>query len=132
MLAFLGVLILEGFDSNVSAKGLAFVLIASVFSGMVYVVIRKIGKKDHPVVIVNYFMFFSALVGGILAIFQWVRPKGVEWIALLSLGLFGYFGQLYMTKAFQLAKTSFVAPFKYLEVVFTIGIGNFLVWRFLF
>ncbi|MBT8184378.1 MAG: DMT family transporter, partial [Eudoraea sp.] len=80
---------------------------------------------DHPLVIVNYFMFSGTAVGGLLSIFNWQQPQGEEWIFLGCLGLFGYFGQLYMTKAFQIAKTTLVAPLKYIEVVFTIAIGIF-------
>ncbi|WP_285655863.1 DMT family transporter [Allomuricauda sp. NBRC 101325] len=122
-IAFSGVLILKGFDDNLSIIGLAFVLSAAIFSGAVYIVIRKIGKSEHPLVIVNYFMVFATLIGLLLAIPVWVWPKGIEWVILLSLGIFGFFGQLFMTKAFQIARTNQVAPFKYLEVVFTVLIG---------
>jgi len=42
------------------------------------------------------------------------------------LGVFGYLGQVYMTKAFQIASTRHVAPLKYIEVVFTLSFG--LLW----
>lgn len=42
---------------------------------------------------------------------------------LLSLGVFGYVGQLYMTKVFQFIETNVIAPLKYLEAVFMIIIG---------
>ena len=71
-------------------------------------------------------MLIATLVGGILSISNWNNPVGVEWLLLLSLGVFGYFGQVYMTKAFQTAATNQVAPFKYLEVVFTLAFG--LLW----
>ena len=58
-------------------------------------------------------------------LFNFVTPKGIEWLLLMLLGVFGYFGQLYMTKAFQSASTNQVAPFKYIEVVFTVTIGFF-------
>ncbi len=125
LVAFSGVIILKGFDGTIDTYGMTLVLMASVFTGLVYALIRKIGKGDHPVVVVNYFMFLSTLVGGIISIFIWVQPKGWDWLLLLSLGVFGYFGQVYMTKAFQSAPTNVVAPIKYTEVVFTIGIGIF-------
>jgi len=137
IIAFVGVIILKGFDSNVSNIGMTLVIVASVFTGLVYVFIRKIGKKDHPVVVVNYFMFFATLVGGIISLFIWVQPTGWDWVLLSSLGVFGYFGQVYMTKAFQAAATNRVAPIKYTEVVFTILIGvfwfqdNYSIWSFL-
>ncbi len=125
LIAFAGVMILKGFDSNVSNLGMLLVITASVFTGMVYVLIRKIGKGDHPVVVVNYFMFISTLIGGIVSLFIWVAPQGWDWALLASLGVFGYFGQVYMTKAFQAAPTNVVAPIKYTEVIFTIAIGVF-------
>lgn len=70
-------------------------------------------------------MFTGTVIGGILSINNWVNPKGVDWLLLLSLGVFGFFGQVFMTKAFQIAKTNLVAPLKYIEVIFTISAGIF-------
>jgi drug/metabolite transporter (DMT)-like permease len=125
IVAFSGVLILRGFDSSISTYGLFIILLAAVFSGLVYIVISKIGTSEHPVVVVNYFMMIATIVGGILSINNWIHPVGIEWILLLSLGIYGYIGQLYMTKAFQIAKANQVAPFKYIEVVFTLLLGVF-------
>nr|WP_299108982.1 DMT family transporter [uncultured Winogradskyella sp.] len=126
-IAFAGVLILKGFDdSEVEIVGVLLALTSALFAGFVYIFIRKIGDADHPVVIVNYFMIISAVIGGLLSINNWVTPVGQEWLILMSLGVFGYFAQLYMTKAMQVGETNQVAPLKYLEVIFTIIIG--LVW----
>jgi drug/metabolite transporter (DMT)-like permease len=48
-------------------------------------------------------------------------------LLLLSLGVFGFFGQLFMTKAFQNGEAHMVAPFKYVEVVFTLLFGVFVL-----
>ncbi|WP_396635319.1 DMT family transporter [Maribacter sp. R86514] len=125
LFAFAGVLVLKGFDNTINTTGLLLVLAASVFSGLVYVLIRKIGNSDHPLVIVNYFMFTGTIIGGILSIKGWLNPMGIDWLLLSSLGLFGFFGQVFMTKAFQIAKTNLVAPLKYIEVIFTISVGIF-------
>ena len=61
--------------------------------------------------------------GGIMSINYWKNPNTTELLLLLSLGIFGYVGQLYMTKAFQSHETNVIAPLKYLEVIFTIIIG---------
>ncbi|WP_372792939.1 DMT family transporter [Lutibacter sp.] len=126
IMAFVGVLILKGLDSQINTFGLILVLIASVTSGLVYIIITKIGKSEHPVVVVNYFMVIATLVGGVLSIKNWVNPEGIEWLLLFSLGVFGYYGQLNMTKAFQTGKTNQVAPVKYVEVIFTVLFGLFL------
>lgn len=123
LMSFVGVVVLKGFDGQVSFVGLSLAMGAAIASGLVFILINKIGQGDHPVVVVNYFMLIATLVGGVLAIPYWVMPTGLEWLFLLSLGVFGFFGQLYMTKAFQGAKTNLVAPFKYMEVLFTGAIG---------
>jgi drug/metabolite transporter (DMT)-like permease len=124
--AFAGVIVLKGFDAQLDGYGLILIFISAIFSGLVYVVISKIGKRDHPVVVVNYFMVISTIVGGVLSINNWITPVGIEWLLLFGLGMFGYFGQVFMTKAFQIASTNQVAPLKYLEVIFTVLFGVFI------
>lgn len=126
LIAFIGVLVLKGFNTEVNITGLSLALCSAVFSGLVYNILRKIGDSEHPVVVVNYFMVISAIIGGLLSISYWTKPEGLEWVLLLSFGAFGYFAQLYMTKAFQLAETNQVAPFKYAEVIFTMIVG--VIW----
>ncbi|GAA4277489.1 hypothetical protein GCM10022259_22130 [Aquimarina mytili] len=124
-MAFIGVLMIKGFDPNISSIGFLLILGSAFFSGIVYVLINKIGQGDHPVVIVNYFMWISLIIGGVLSVFEWTTPKGVEWVLLLSLGVFGYFGQLFMTKAFQSQATNKIVSLKYVEVIFTMIAGVF-------
>lgn len=123
LLAFIGVLILKGFDGEMSLIGLGMVILSAITMGLVFVVISKIGKKDHPIVIVNYFMAIGTIIGGALSLGNWRYPMGIEWLWLFLLGIVGLVGQLYMTKAFQIASTNQVAPLKYLEVIFTVLIG---------
>lgn len=126
LLAFAGVLIIRGFSPEVDPLGLLLILLAAMFSGMVYIAIRKIGPREHPVVVVNYFMVLATVVGGIATLWNWKAPNnGWEWGLLGCLGIFGYFGQLFMTRAFQTGKTYQVAPFKYAEVVYALLIGIF-------
>lgn len=123
IMAFMGVILLKGFDTRVSFFGLIVICVSALCSGIVYIIIRKIGKREHPLVVVNYFMFIATLVGGILSLFNWIMPIGVEWVLLLSMGILGFFGQIYMTKAYQMASIGIVAPLKYLEAVFALFVG---------
>lgn len=124
-IAFLGVLILKGFDTDVSTIGFLIVLASAVLTGLVFILIRKIGASDHPLVIINYFMGISAFISGIFTLFYWETPTNLEWLTFISLGVFGYFGQYYMTKAFQTSEINKSAPLKYVEVVFTMLAGVF-------
>ncbi|MDV7186948.1 DMT family transporter [Lutibacter sp. TH_r2] len=125
LLAFTGVIIIKGFGGDVNSIGLFLIILSAVFLGLIFVIIRKIKNTEHHLIIINYFMMMAFLFGGIMSINNWKTPNQIEWLLLLSLGVFGYVGQVYMTKALQSHETNVIAPLKYLEVVFMIIIGTF-------
>ena len=126
VLAFFGVVLIKGFDATISLFGVGVVLGAAFFSAVVYIIIAKIGKQDHPLLVVLFFMGIATLTGLMGSINDFILPQGYEWLLLLLLGFFGFFGQYYMTKAFQNGEASKIAPIKYSEVVFTLSFG--LYW----
>ena len=123
LLALGGVLLMKGFDARISMIDLTLGLLGAVASGLVYVMIRKIGNREHPLVIVNYFMFISSVMAGIAMIPFWQTPSPREAVLLITMGTLGIFAQVYLTKAFQQEEASKMVPFKYLEVVFSLLIG---------
>ena len=127
IMAFVGVFLIKSYDTSGSNFGVFLVLLAAFFSAIVYILLSKIGKGDHPVVVVHYFMLLATIVGGIGSFFNWVTPTITDLFLILSLGLFGFFGQLFMTKAFQNGEAHMVAPFKYVEVLFTLLFGVFVL-----
>jgi drug/metabolite transporter (DMT)-like permease len=129
LVAFFGVYLIKSFDASNSNFGIFLVLLAAFFSAVVYILITKIGKGDHPVVVVHYFVLIGTLVGGVGSFFVWKPPVFSDFLLLSSLGFFGFFGQLFMTKAFQNAQAHMVAPFKYVEVLFTLFFGVFILFE---
>lgn len=123
ILALIGVFIIKGVDSRVDSLNLILGMIGAIFGGLVYTTIRKIGSSENSLVIVFYFMTAAVLCSGVMMISRWETPSPYYWSLLLLLGLTGYFGQLWMTRAFQSEKTSIVAPIRYLEVILAFGIG---------
>lgn len=125
LIAFIGVLLVKGLSNNLSSIGLLLIIISAIFQGLVFVIIRKIGNKEHPLVIVNYFMILIFAFGGIMSINNWITPTIWQGTLLFGLGFLGYIGQFYMTKAFQNSSTNKIAPLKNLEVIFTVIFGVF-------
>lgn len=124
--ALFGVVLLKGFDSRIDTLSLIFGIAGALFSAIVYVIIRKIGTSEHPLVIINYYMLSAAGLAGIGMIPFWKNPNSVEWLLLLGIGTLGYAGQLTMTKAFQIESASRIVPIKYMELVYALIIG--LMW----
>ncbi len=123
--ALLGVVLLKGYDSRIDSLSLLLAVLGAFFGGCVYVTLRKIGKAEHPLVIVNYFMGTATIVSGLAMILIWQTPTITELLILICVGGFGYIGQKYMTLSFQYEEANIVAPFKYTELIYAFAIGFF-------
>ena len=121
-IAFSGVILLKGFDLRVDAISLALVLISAILVGIVFVLIRYLGTREHFLTIINYFMVISIL-GSLFFVEHWRLPVANEWWPVLSIGIAGLIGQVFMTRAFQMEETSVIAPFKYMELVYALIMG---------
>jgi len=123
-ITFAGVALIKGFDSTVSVLGFSIAILSAFFSAGVYIILNKIGHGDHSVVVVFYFMLIATVVGAVgIGFTGWISPVLADYPSLFMLGVFGFFGQLYMTKAFRSYEANMIAPFKYVEVFFTLSIG---------
>lgn len=122
LIAFAGVIVLKGFDMRISFWGLSLSLISAFFLGFVFVLIRYLATREHYLTIIIYFMAVS-IVGSFAFMQHWRLPEGDEWYAVLSIGIFGLIGQVFMTRGFSLEEASVLAPFKYMEIVYALIMG---------
>lgn len=124
--AILGALIIKGVDLRIDTKSFILVMLSALLLGGVFTVVRFLGSREHYLTIINYFMVFS-IVGSLFSIANWRMPIGIEWIWVALIGVAGLIGQVFMTKAFQVADTSTVAPLKYMELVYALLLGFLLL-----
>ena len=124
-IAFSGVVVLKGFDLRIDATSLALVVTSAVLVGGVFVLLRFLSQREHYMTIINYFMVVSIL-GSLFFVGEWRWPVSVEWWSVIGIGTTGLIGQIFMTRAFGLAETSLLAPFKYMELVYALIIGYFI------
>ena len=123
-MAFIGILLLKGFDNRVHLMDLAIGLISAVSGGLLYIILRQIGDDDHPFVVVFYFMAIASMFSAIGMVGYWVTPNWQDCLVFLGVGFFGFIAQIYMTKAFQEKDdANFLAQFKYLEAAYAIILG---------
>jgi drug/metabolite transporter (DMT)-like permease len=120
--AFSGVIVIKGFDLRIDYLSLGLVLTSAFFLGMVFVLIRYLSDKEHFLTIINHFMVVCMLVG-LCFVSYWRFPLPGEWGSVIGIGIFGLFGQAFMTKAFQYSEASVLAPFKYMELVYALIMG---------
>jgi drug/metabolite transporter (DMT)-like permease len=120
--AFSGVIVIKGFDLRIDYLSLGLVLTSAFFLGMVFVLIRYLSDKEHFLTIINYFMVVCMLVG-LCFVSYWRFPLPHEWRSVIGIGIFGLFGQVFMTIAFKYSEASVLAPFKYMELVYALIMG---------
>lgn len=122
--AFLGVVMIKGFDESVSMTYLIMGLLSALISGFAYNAIMKCRKTDHPLVVVFYFpLIATPLMGAACLMISWETPIGWQWFWLLVMGVFTQIAQLYMTKALHADHSSRIMPFQYFGVIYALAIG---------
>lgn len=124
--AFIGVIMIKGFDDRISYFYLGVGVVSAFISGIAYNAIMKCRNTDHPVTVVLYFPLIATPIMGIACLtIDWVTPQGSEWLILLLLGVLTQVAQIYMTKALHADHSSTVMPFKYFGVIYAFSIGLF-------
>jgi drug/metabolite transporter (DMT)-like permease len=122
-LSFVGVVMIQGFDYRISTLHLLVGITASFTMGLAYNCVRKLGKSEHPLVIIFYFPLVCLPLTGVWSVLVWETPVGIEWLYILLLGLCTQLGQYCMTRSYQHAEISQVAIINYTEVLFAIVLG---------
>jgi len=116
----------QGTGAPLDALALAAAIGGAFFSGAAYVVVRRLARTEHPLVIVLYFPLITVpatlptLIEGI------VWPTGLEWIWLLAIGVSTQIGQVALTHGLARLPAARGTALSYVQVVFAI------VWGALF
>lgn len=122
-ISFAGVLVIQGFDPRISLLHLLTGVVASLFMGLAYNCVRKLGKTEHPLVIIFYFPLMCLPITGIWSALHWVQPQGWDWLIILMVGISTQMAQYYMTRSYQLAEISTVSIVNFTGIVYSLGMG---------
>ncbi len=123
VIAFAGVVMVEGFDPRVTPELMLIGIAAALFAGFAYNFIRKINTTEHPLVIIFYFPLVTLPLTGAWSAFHWVMPAGMEWLLLLMVGILTQIAQFFLTKSYQLEEVSKVSSLTYLGLIYALIFG---------
>jgi drug/metabolite transporter (DMT)-like permease len=103
-------------SQSLPALAIAAAIGGAILSSCAYVIVRKLGATEHPMVIVLYFPLIAlpASLPGLLEHFVW--PRGIEWVWLLMVGVSTQVGQVSITRALSLGAASRMAAYSYVQV----------------
>lgn len=101
-------------------------ILSAVLSGIAYNAISKLKETEETINIVIYFPMLALPLTGIWCLFDFTIPMGIEWLILLTIGIFTQIAQVCMTRAFLSTDTAIVAPFQYIGAIYALFSGWFI------
>ncbi len=139
-IGFIGILFITGFDGSSLSKTDWLGILCGVGAGLAYTSIRELRKFYDGRTIVLSFMSIGTIGPMILMLISefytnekydfifatFVMPKPSDWFYIILLGIVATFAQIYMTKAYSVAKAGIIGTISYANIAFSIAIGIIL------
>lgn len=123
IIGFLGTtIVLEPTNVNFSPLML-LLLVATAMFATLDVINKKFVVKESMLAMLFYTALVTMLLGAIPAIFVWKMPSMTQYIALFLLGCGGNLILYCLLKAFAATEASAIAPFRYIELILSAGLG---------
>ncbi|MWD26692.1 EamA family transporter [Aquicoccus sp. SCR17] len=115
-----------GTVQTTEALGAILVLMAAVAAALAQIYIRKLVQTEQTSAIVFYFSVTATLLSLLTLPFGWVVPSAGQAAILVTAGLLGGLGQIFLTSSYRFADASVVAPFDYVSMIFALIVGYFI------
>ncbi|MCU0899169.1 MAG: DMT family transporter [Cypionkella sp.] len=117
--------VLDGSTNPAEALGAIMVLSSAVFAALAQVFVRKLVQSEQTATIVFWFSVNAALLSLVTLPYGWVIPTVEEAALLITAGLIGGLGQIFLTSSYRSADASVIAPFDYASMLFALLFGWF-------
>jgi drug/metabolite transporter (DMT)-like permease len=123
-IGFVGVILIANPHGVTFNTGVLFGLGSALFYAFAMFSLRSLGSSEKVLTTTTYFTVLSTLILAIPAALTWIAPKSFFDFMLFALsGICAGIGQLFLTKAYQLASPSTISPFNYTTILWAILIG---------
>jgi len=90
--------------------------------------VRRLNKTDHPLVIVFNFTALTAMITAFKALPSFMPLDSKQWLLILGVAVFASLGQLFMTSAYGKDRAPVVAAASYSSVILSVVYG-YLFWH---
>lgn len=121
-LSLVGVFLLVQPEFTSNVLGYSIGILSAFFIALAFFYIRKL-KNENSFVVVFYFVTVASLGSVPWALTEWVQPSLDQWILISIIGITSFFGQIWLTRAFQHGQAAFISAVGYIGPVFCWGLG---------
>jgi drug/metabolite transporter (DMT)-like permease len=106
-----------------SLIGVVYAICGSVTNAGTAIQTRRLAQSESTSSIVFYFSVSCALAGLATLPIGWITPSIGETVALISIGVLGGTGHIFLTESYRFASASLVAPFDYTAMIWALVLG---------
>ena len=121
LLGFIGVLIVLKPDWAAKfevSNALLLALLGAALTAVIQLMLKAMAQRDRTDTLVAWNLIVSVPLAAVPALLVWQNPTAWHWGLLAIQGAFGALNQTMVTRAFQLADASLVAPIDFLRLPF--------------
>lgn len=131
LVGFLGVLVMVraggGFGGGLASTGALLALASAAIGANVTIAVRRMTLTEASPTLVAYQALVTTVLSAALLPFAWRTPDWRDGLLMAAIGLCSGIGQFWWTQAFRFAPAAVAAPFSYLTMVWSLGLG-YLFW----
>ncbi len=120
---FIGTLIIIRPGMGTMNPGSLLALAAGTCLALYFLMTRRISGSAPAMVTTFYTNMMGTLIASVIAAFVWKAPLPSEWAMFMALGLIAGFGHYLITRAYDFAEASLLAPLAYTEMVTSVMLG---------
>ncbi|HWI26708.1 MAG TPA: DMT family transporter [Stellaceae bacterium] len=131
LVGFGGVLLMVrsggGFGGGLASTGALMALASAAIGANVTIAVRRMTLTEASPTLVAYQALVTTALSAILLPYAWTAPALTDALLMAATGLCSGIGQFWWTQAFRFAPAAVAAPFSYLSMIWSLGLG-YLIW----
>jgi drug/metabolite transporter (DMT)-like permease len=131
IVGFIGVVIILNPGSAIFSNYSFLPLIASFFLSIAIILLKKILLTNNNILSVWIFTAFCTAISLFFYDDTWIWPQNYDLIFMVASGFLGFIAQICLTKSFQMADASLLAPLDFSSVIWSFLIGYIFFQEFI-
>ena len=131
IIGFIGVVIILNPGSAIFSNYSFLPLIASFFLSIAVIFLKKILLTNNNILSVWIFTAFCTVISLFFYDDTWIWPQNYDLIFMIASGILGFIAQICLTKSFQMADASLLAPLDFSSVIWSFLIGYIFFQEFI-
>ena len=131
IVGFIGVVIILNPGSAIFSNYSFLPLIASFFLSIAVIFLKKILLTNNNILSVWIFTALCTVISLFFYDDTWIWPQNYDLIFMVASGFLGFIAQICLTKSFQMADASLLAPLDFSSVIWSFLIGYIFFQEFI-